>query len=293
MLNTSGTGAGVYGENRGNGAGVFGTSHGYEGIHGETTSNTAAAVGAINKGTSGAAFFGISQGGEGVHGETSSDSFAAVAGINKGPATQGKNPSGVFGSSQNGEGVHGETNSTAFAAVAGVMLNTSGTGAGVYGESRGPGPAGFFKGNVVVTGDVQLTGADCAEQFDVIAASACEPGTVMVLGDDGAVEPSRRRYDKRVAGVISGAAKFKPGVVLDSRGSQLNRKPIALVGKVYCKADATYGAISVGDLLTTSATPGHAMKADDPLRAFGAVLGKALGTLPGGTGLIPILVALQ
>ena len=71
------------------------------------------------------------------------------------------------------------------------------------------------------------------------------------------------------------------------------RKPIALVGKVYCKADATYGAISVGDLLTTSATPGHAMKADDPLRAFGAVLGKALGTLPGGTGLIPILVALQ
>jgi len=114
-----------------------------------------------------------------------------------------------------------------------------------------------------------------------------------VLGDDGAVEPSRRRYDKRVAGVISGAAKFKPGVVLDSRGSQLNRKPIALVGKVYCKADATYGAISVGDLLTTSATPGHAMKADDPLRAFGAVLGKALGTLPGGTGLIPILVALQ
>jgi hypothetical protein len=69
--------------------------------------------------------------------------------------------------------------------------------------------------------------------------------------------------------------------------------PVALSGTVYCQVDARQEPIRVGDLLTTSATPGHAMKASDPLQAFGAVIGKALQPLPAGTGLIPILVALQ
>jgi hypothetical protein len=96
-----------------------------------------------------------------------------------------------------------------------------------------------------------------------------------------------------VAGVISGAGDYKPGIVLDKQGSQLNRKPIALLGKVYCKVDASYAPIEVGDLLTTAPTPGHAMKAADPLKAFGAVIGKALRPLKAGCGLIPILIALQ
>jgi hypothetical protein len=57
--------------------------------------------------------------------------------------------------------------------------------------------------------------------------------------------------------------------------------------------DAQYAAIEVGDLLTTSDTLGHAMKASDPLKAFGAVIGKALGARKEGKGLIPILVTLQ
>jgi hypothetical protein len=80
---------------------------------------------------------------------------------------------------------------------------------------------------------------------------------------------------------------------LDNQGSQPNRKPIALVGKVYCKVDAQYGAVETGDLLTTSPTPGHAMKATDQLKAFGAVIGKALRPLKEGHALIPILIALQ
>ena len=35
------------------------------------------------------------------------------------------------------------------------------------------------------------------------------------------------------------------------------------------------------------------MKADDPSRAFGSVIGKALGSLFNGQGLLPILVSLQ
>ena len=80
--------------------------------------------------------------------------------------------------------------------------------------------------------------------------------------------------------------------MLDKQQSSSTRKPIALLGKVYCKVDAQYGVIEVGDLLTTSPTPGHAMNADDPLKAFGTVIGKALRPVE-GQGLIPILIALQ
>jgi rRNA processing protein Krr1/Pno1 len=62
---------------------------------------------------------------------------------------------------------------------------------------------------------------------------------------------------------------------------------------VYCKVDARHGSIEVGDLLTTSDTPGHAMKATDSLKAFGSVIGKALRPLKEGQALIPILIALQ
>jgi len=65
------------------------------------------------------------------------------------------------------------------------------------------------------------------------------------------------------------------------------------MGKVYCKVDASDVAVAIGDLLTTSSTPGHAMKAADQRRAFGAVIGKALQPCIGVRGLIPILVTLQ
>jgi hypothetical protein len=57
--------------------------------------------------------------------------------------------------------------------------------------------------------------------------------------------------------------------------------------------DAGASPVEVGDLLTTSETPGHAMKAGDPEKAFGSVIGKALRPLAGGRGLIPVLIALQ
>ena len=84
-----------------------------------------------------------------------------------------------------------------------------------------------------------------------------------------------------------------PGVVLDHQGTEPNRQPLALVGKVLCKVDASDTPIELGDLLTTSSRPGHAMKAVDPQRAFGAVLGKAMGSCRSGTGVVPVLVALH
>ena len=148
-------------------------------------------------------------------------------------------------------------------------------------------------GNIVTTGDVRLTNADCAEDFDICDTEQAEPGTVMVLGEGGKLRQSQTAYDKRVAGVISGAGDYKPGIILDKQHTQSGRKPIALVGKVFCKVDAQYGAIEVGDLLTSAPTPGHAMRAADPLKAFGTVIGKALRPLAEGRGLIPMLIALQ
>ncbi|MEZ4864884.1 MAG: hypothetical protein R3C14_26460 [Caldilineaceae bacterium] len=173
-------------------------------------------------------------------------------------------------------------------------------------------------GNILATGDVRLEGADCAEEFDVAAVSTLTPGTVMVIGDEERLQQSTAAYDKRVAGVLSGAGAYRPGIVLDRQTTTQDpsgqdpsgqdpsgqdpsgqdpsiqpRMPLALSGKVYCKVDAHFGPIAVGDLLTTSPTPGHAMKAADAMQAFGAVIGKALRPLPEGQGLIPILIALQ
>jgi hypothetical protein len=148
-------------------------------------------------------------------------------------------------------------------------------------------------GNVEVAGDIRLSNADCAEDFEVAEAEDVEPGTVMVIDEQGAVKRSQQAYDKRVAGVVSGASGFKPGIILDKQGANEGRMPVALMGKVYCKVDARPSPIGVGDLLTTSPTPGHAMKADDPVRASGAIIGKTLQGLTGGLGLVPILVSLQ
>ena len=151
----------------------------------------------------------------------------------------------------------------------------------------------FMAGTLSVAKDVVLTGADGAEHFDSLQGACCEPGTVLTIAAGGALDACDRAYDKRVAGVVSGAGSFRPGLVLDKREADDGRPAVALFGKVYCKVDAQYGAIEVGDLLTTSATVGHAMKAADRERAFGAVIGKALGELRDGCALIPILVALQ
>ncbi len=207
---------------------------------------------------------------------------------------------GVAAYSTDYEAVHAETHSTQVAAIAAYNLNPRGTGAALFAKKEGRlGHAGFFDGRVWiggelgVGGDILLANADCAEDFDVISLTLAEPGSVMVIGEDGVLHPCRAAYDKCVAGVISGAGQYKPGLILDKQPGSSSRSPIALLGKVYCKVTAENGAIEMGDMLTTSPVSGHAMKASDPARAFGAVIGKALRPHELGIGMIPILIALQ
>lgn len=105
---------------------------------------------------------------------------------------------------------------------------------------------------------------------------------------------SSNPFDKKVAGIISGAGGVNPGMVMGQENSEADgANPVALTGRVYCCADASNGAISPGDLLTTSHTPGHAMKVSDYQKAQGAIIGKAMTGLEQGQGLVLVLVTLQ
>ena len=143
------------------------------------------------------------------------------------------------------------------------------------------------------TGNISMLGADTAEHFGLADGHTADPGTVLVIHEEGLLARCAQAYDRAVAGVVSGAGGLTPGVILGSQPVSRDRIPLALNGKAYCQVDARYAAVQVGDLLTTSPTPGYAMKAADPQRAFGAVIGKALRPLQEGVGLIPILVSLQ
>lgn len=141
-------------------------------------------------------------------------------------------------------------------------------------------------------------GADIAEPFNIHAAE----GTTIVPGMVVSIDPARTgelrvsdaAYDRTVAGIISGANGVNPGLTLTQAGTVADGKhPVALTGRVWVLADATNGPITAGDLLTTSDTPGHAMKAGDTTKSAGATIGKAMSNLESGKGYVLVLVNLH
>lgn len=160
-----------------------------------------------------------------------------------------------------------------------------------------------------------LGGADLSEQFDVAPAieefdqdddsigangrdaAVVESGVVVCIDPEnpGKLVICTHAYDHTVAGVVSGAGGVKPGMTMGQEGSIADgRHPVALTGRVYTQCDAASGAIRPGDLLTTSGTPGHAMKAGDRDHSHGAIIGKAMTPLAAGErGLVLVLVNLQ
>lgn len=137
-------------------------------------------------------------------------------------------------------------------------------------------------------------GADLAEPF-LMKEERMEKGSVVVIDDEhpGRLRLSTRAYDRRVAGIVSGANGIHPGISLRQEGLVEGTENVALTGRVYVRADAAGGAIRPGDLLTTSDTPGHAMRVRDSDRAAGSILGKAMSGLKEGRGMVLVLVTLQ
>lgn len=139
-------------------------------------------------------------------------------------------------------------------------------------------------------------GADYAESVNVTGdRTKYEPGDLLVADPDapGKFLKSNEPYSTMVSGIYS----TKPGFVgrkePETPETAKVEVPMAMVGRVPTKVSAENGAIKVGDLLVTSSIMGYAMKGTDRSRMLGAVVGKALGTLDSGTGVIEVLVTLQ
>jgi hypothetical protein len=139
-----------------------------------------------------------------------------------------------------------------------------------------------------------LCGGDYAEAVDTARdKQTYEPGDVLVIsdGNEGDVKKSAEPYATAVAGIFA----TRPGVVgrrqtLPKDGDEV---PMAMVGIVPTKVTAENGPIHRGDLLVTSSRSGYAMKGTDRSRMLGAVIGKAMGSIESGTGVIEVLVTLQ
>jgi hypothetical protein len=93
---------------------------------------------------------------------------------------------------------------------------------------------------------------------------------------------------------VVGVYASKPGILLTERGiddPMSDVVPLGVIGVIPTKVTSENGAIRRGDLLVSSATPGHAMAADPERLHFGMVLGKALENFSGpGSGTIRVLV---
>lgn len=147
----------------------------------------------------------------------------------------------------------------------------------------------LFVKSLTITG-----GADLAEPF-AMSETEIMPGSVVVIDEQnaGRLKLSRQAHDHRVAGIVSGAQGIQPGISMIQAEKLEAGRNVALSGRVYALADASDAPIQPGDLLTTSDTPGHAMKVTDPAKAQGAILGKAMSSLDQGRGMVLVLVSLQ
>jgi len=137
-------------------------------------------------------------------------------------------------------------------------------------------------GTVFIKSGFQAPGLDVAERFP--ASEPLTAGDVTVYDEsDSRIRRCDQTADRRAVGIVSAEAAFILGI-------EQSEVPVALCGRVPCKVDADIAPVVAGDLLTTSSTPGHAQKANDPAGCAGAIIGKALTSLASGRGEILVLV---
>lgn len=145
---------------------------------------------------------------------------------------------------------------------------------------------GYFNGGTLVGG------ADVAE-FVPTHGDVPQPSDVVEIDPDRPkhFRLSREANSTRVAGVIS----TKPGVTLNADSgatADVSGPALALVGRVPVKVTDENGPIRAGDLLVTSSTPGHAMRAPDSPKP-GTVIGKSMERHTKGSGTVEVLVMLR
>ena len=304
--------------------GVYGQTGGdwcwSSGVYGKATKDHALGVTGWNT-AAGDGVLGVSAAGDGVRGTTDAGNKSGVYGH----STDGF---GITGRSANSIGVQGfSTNGLAGnfrGGLAGLYAKSEGDGyaAGFYNNTTaaneeykstiwlvnggsgdliwaaGGGSELDFRvtagGHVYSDQGFDTPASDFAELISVEGEKdAYEPGDVLVISEnmDRAVRLSSTPYSTAVVGIYSTQPGFLGGSADEGEPNRIDGIPVAISGIVPCKVSAESGPIHRGDLLTTSSTPGHAMKATES--KLGAILGKAFGELESGTGVIYVLVTLQ
>jgi hypothetical protein len=289
---TSNTGIGVYGYSSATSVtantytpGVYGRSANGIGVLGVSDDEDAGVLGQSD--------------GVGVYGR--SEHSHGVRGVAEGPATdQGY---GGYFRSDNYRGLYARGDDTYYA---GYFENPAGAGhAGLWvdgnlwvtGSKTGyvvdmainEGPESLETGDVVVvTGFVEPIAGDIPTIKVRKAAEEESTGVVGVVDQPFAVQTDPKDEGKTIAKPITEIASLADDTAIEP-GEYLSMVTLGAFKAI--KADASYGAIQPGDLLVASSNPGHAMRADDP--RVGTVIGKAMGELDKGTGIIPVLVTLH
>jgi hypothetical protein len=308
ILNYS-NGPSIWGWNGGNGNGIRGYATGTGiGVYGESVDTS----GVVGRSSTGYGVEGVSSNGDGGVYAHSIDGVGLLAHSDNGNSiyVDGAGDHGVYVASAGWSGV-----SVWSAAVAGMWVHSAGQD-GILVQTAGwdgvhvVGPVGgMYYGSgkqgdedfaVLNTGEVRskigftTPANDYAVLLDIQGEkSNYEPGDVLVIsGDQGQmVELSTKSSATTVIGVYSASPGFLGGQSVTGQDDSDARIPVAIMGIASVKVSTENGPIQPGDLLVTSSTPGYAMRADNPIP--GTILGKALGSLENGIGMIFVLLTLQ
>jgi len=212
--------------------------------------------------------------------------------------------SGLHSHSSKGHGVVGVGNSSYYTPYGNVpnYSNLSYSYGGIFGATGTNGRALGVDGSAYATGSFSGGKALDIAEWAKVSDKSIGAGDVLVIdvSNSSTFKKSDGTYSTTVAGIVSTDPNYLAGNISE-KGELLTREEIekkgyrmlALVGQVPCNVSDENGPINIGDLLTTSSTPGYAMKVVDKVKAMGAIVGKALEPLNSGKGKIKVLLSLQ
>jgi hypothetical protein len=262
--------------------------------------------------------------GDGVRGYSGSTSYnyAGLYAVNTGGMAAGEGGSGVYGSSINGYGgyflsdnwgaLYARGSDSHYAAMIEAPSGSTNDGLYVNGSlwvtgakvgyltdvalNDGPGP--LETGDVVAIAGAAAPLAGETPVIRVRKATAADGGAGAVVGgavvgvvDQGIVLRRGPQDQAAVPGIAGREARLADGTAIRPGEYLLIVTMGAYKG---VKVDATLAPIRAGDLLVAAGSSAHAGYAAAATAALpNTVIGKALGELDGGTGLVPVMVTLR
>jgi len=148
----------------------------------------------------------------------------------------------------------------------------------------------------IITDQLEIkAGSDLAEYFDILGEGEVKAGMLAAIDpvEMGKLTLTSQAYDSKVAGIVSGANGLATGMFMGQQNSIADgAHPIALTGRAFVYTTEENGEIKPGDLLTSSSTPGYAMRVKKRKKAAGAIIGKAMSGRD-ENGFVLVLINLQ